>query len=79
MMNIEAPPVKAVPEAVRNRPAPQSSRFKAVPEWARSEAPHPPRRDTTAVGCNMAWPTKRSASGGGRDGSGRREPFMECA
>ena len=41
MMNIEAPPVKAVPEAVRNRPTPQNSRFKAVPEWERSEAPHP--------------------------------------
>ena len=31
-MNIEGPAVKAVPEAVRNSPTPQSSLFKAVPE-----------------------------------------------
>ena len=31
-MNFEGPLVKAVPEAVRNRPTPQSSLRKAVPE-----------------------------------------------
>ena len=36
-MNIEGPPVKAVPKAVRNRPSPQSSLLKAVPECVRSK------------------------------------------
>ena len=40
-MNIEGPPVKAVPKAVRNRPTPQSSPFTAVPECMRSRAPLP--------------------------------------
>ena len=35
-MNIEEPPVKVVPEAVWNKPTPQSSLFKAVPECVNS-------------------------------------------
>ena len=31
-MNIEGPPVKAMPESVRRRPTPQSSHFKAAPQ-----------------------------------------------
>ena len=45
-MNIEGPPVKAVPKAVRNRPSPQSSPFKAAPECVRSRAT---RRDVYAI------------------------------
>ena len=32
------PPIKAVPEAARNRPTPQSALFKAVPEGVRNRA-----------------------------------------
>ena len=38
----EGPPVKAVPESVRNRITPQSTLFTAAPESLRSRAPPPP-------------------------------------
>ena len=43
-MHTEGPPVTAVPEAVRNRPTPQSTPFKAAPESMRSRAAPPTRR-----------------------------------
>ena len=54
-MNIEGPPVKAVPEAVRNRPTTQSALFKAVPEWVRSRAPPPP--EGTPLQQTATWPS----------------------
>ena len=41
-MNIEGPPVRAVPESLRRRPTPHFSHCKAVPEGMRSRAPPPP-------------------------------------
>ena len=52
-MNIEGPPVQAVPEAVTRRPTPQSVLSKVVPECVRSRAPPP-----EGTGCSVAWPTK---------------------
>ena len=40
-MNVGGLLVKAVPEAVRNRPSPQSAPYKAVPECVRNRAPPP--------------------------------------
>ena len=37
------------------------------------------RWDAMAAESHMAWPAKGSASFGGLDGSGRREPSVECA
>ena len=53
-VNIEAPPAKAVPEAVRNRPTPQSALFEAVPRWVRSRAPPPP--EGTPLQHTATWP-----------------------
>ena len=41
-MNIEGPPVRAVPESIRKRPTPHSSPFTAGPDYMRSRAPPPP-------------------------------------
>ena len=77
-MNIEGTSVKGVSEAVRDRPTPQNAVFKVASERVRSRASPPPEGTPFAAYCNMAWPGKGSASRGGQDGSGRREPFMEC-
>ena len=53
-MNIEGWPVKAVSEAVRNRPMPHSSLFKAVPECMRSISSPPPEGPQPAT-----WPGPR--------------------
>ena len=55
-MNIEGPPVKAVPESVRRRPSPQSSPFRAVPECFRSRAPPPP--EGTLFQQTPTWPVE---------------------
>ena len=41
-MHVEVPPVKALPEAVRNKPTRQSAPLKAVPEHVRNLAPPAP-------------------------------------
>ena len=69
-MNIEEPPVKAVPEAVRNRPMPQSTPVTAVSERARSRAPPPP--GGTPPQRTATWPSPQT--GPPADGGGRREP-----
>ena len=51
-MKIEGPPVKAVPEAVRNRATPQSTLFKAAPEPMENRAPPPPE-GTALFGAEM--------------------------
>ena len=53
-VNIEGPPVKAVPEPTRRRPTPQSSTFKAVPECMRCRAPPPP--EGTPLQPRPTWP-----------------------
>ena len=53
-MNIDGPPVKAVPEAVRNRSAPQRTLFKAAPESMRSRAPPPSKG--TPLQQTATWP-----------------------
>ena len=68
-MNIEGPTVKAVPEAVRNRPTTQSALFKAVPEWVRSRAtwPSPPtdlpdeQEETEVDDANPPWNARERA------------------
>ena len=78
-MNIEGTSsVKGVPEAVRDRPTPQNAVFKVASERVRSRASLPPEGTSFAADCNIAWHGKGSVSRGGQDGSGRREPFMEC-
>ena len=52
-MNMEAP-VKAVPEAVRNRRTPQSAPFKAEPACVRKRAPPPP--EGTPPQERQTWP-----------------------
>ena len=57
--SVERPQVKAVPEAVRNRPMPQSAPFKAVLECVRSRAPPPP--EGTPLRERPTWPVPPSA------------------
>ena len=52
-MNIEGPPAKAVPEAVKSRPMPQSALFKAVLESVRNRAPPPP--EGTSLQQTATW------------------------
>ena len=53
-MNIEGSPAKAVPEAVRSRPTPQSELLKVVPESVRNRAPTPP--EGTSLQQTATWP-----------------------
>ena len=53
-MNIEGPPVKAVPESITRRHKPQSSNYKAVPECLRSRALPP--REWTPLQQTATWP-----------------------
>ena len=61
-MNLEGPPIKAVPEAVRNRPTPQSARFKKSARMGKEQSAASTRRDAIAADSDLTWPTCGSAS-----------------
>ena len=61
-MNLEGPPIKAVPEAVRNRPTPQSARLKSGARMVKEQSAASTRRDAIAADSDVTWPTDGSAS-----------------
>ena len=61
-MNMERPPVKAVPEAGRYRFTPQSAPSKAVPECVEEKGPTFTRRNPIAAKAHVAWPAGGSAA-----------------
>ena len=61
-MNLEGPPIKAVPEAVRNRPTPQSARLKSGARMGKEQSAASTRRDAIAPDRDVTWPTDGSAS-----------------
>ena len=53
-MNFEEQRVKAVPEAIRNRPTPQSTLFKSAPESMKNRSLPPP--EGTPAHQKVTWP-----------------------
>ena len=54
-MNVEGPPVKAVPEVVRKMPTPQSMPYMAVLECLRNRAPPAPDGTPPQERQTCAW------------------------
>ena len=55
-MNIEGPPVKAVPKAVRNRPTTQKCAFQSSARMGKEQSAASTRRDAIAADCDVAHP-----------------------
>ena len=59
-MNYEEQSVKAVPEAIRNRPTPQSTLFKSAPESMKKQVAAATRRNACTTNGDVARSTEGS-------------------